>query len=104
MFAPDLLTEAEHLLTQQGVAEGVIERVIHELRLRYGGDRPFIRKLDRDQRNQGIAADLAAGLPVEMVAHRRSCSPRTVRSVRHQRGLIRFTPSPSPASAGSIFF
>ncbi len=52
MTDPDLLSDAGLLLSQQGVAEGVIERVIGELRRRYGGDRHFIPKIDRTRRNR----------------------------------------------------
>ncbi len=81
---PDLLTDAGLLLSQQGVAEGVIEQVISELRRRYGGDRHFIPKIDRARRNAGIAADLAAGMTAETVATRRQCAPATVRRVRNE--------------------
>ncbi|MFZ4792300.1 MAG: hypothetical protein ACOYMW_15660 [Candidatus Competibacteraceae bacterium] len=84
MTDPDLLTDAGLLLSQQHVAEEVIERVISELRRRYGGDRHFILKIDRGRRNQGIVADLAAGLPEGAVAQRQNCSPRTVRTVRSE--------------------
>ncbi len=84
MTDPDLLSDAGLLLSQQGVAEGVIERVIGELRRRYGGDRHFIPKIDRTRRNQGIAADIAAGLPVEAVAQRHQCARSTVQRVRNE--------------------
>lgn len=84
MTDPDLLTDAGLLLSQQGVAEDVIERVIGELRRRYGGDRHFIPKIDRARRNQGIAADIAAGLPVEAVAQRQQCARSTVQRVRSE--------------------
>lgn len=84
MTDPDLLTDAGLLLSQQGVAEGVIERVISELRRRYGGDRHFIPRIDRERRNQGIAEDLAAGLPEQAVANRRQCARSTVQRVRNE--------------------
>jgi len=84
MTDPDLLTDAGLLLSQQGVAAGVIERVISELRRRYGGDRHFIPKIDRERRNAGIAEDLAAGLPVKAVAGRRQCALATVRRVKNE--------------------
>lgn len=84
MTDPDLLTDAGLLLSQQGVAESVIERVISELRRRYGGDRHFILKIDRERRNAGITADLAAGMTAETVATRRQCAPATVRRVRNE--------------------
>lgn len=84
MTDPDLLTDAGLLLSQQGVAAGVIERVIGELRRRYGGDRHFIPKIDRERRNQGIAADIAAGLPVAAVAQRQQCARSTVQRVRNE--------------------
>lgn len=83
MTAADLLTEAGQLLSQQGVADSVIETVIHELRWRYGGDRVFIQKIDRQRRNQAIAADLAVGMSPEVVARRRQCGSATVYRVRH---------------------
>jgi hypothetical protein len=57
MADADLLTDAETLLIQQGVAMGIVERVIAELRHRYGGDRPYIHRLERQRRNEAIAAD-----------------------------------------------
>ena len=84
MTDADLLTDAEHLLSQQGVAESIIERVINELRHRYGGDRPFIHKIDRLRRNQAIRADLQAGLTVPVIAQRRACSPTTVRRISQE--------------------
>ncbi|MFZ4791809.1 MAG: hypothetical protein ACOYMW_13125 [Candidatus Competibacteraceae bacterium] len=84
MTDPDLLTDAGLLLSQQHVAEEVIERVISELRRRYGGDRHFILKIDRERRNQGIAADLAAGLTDGAVAQRQKCARSTVQRVRNE--------------------
>lgn len=75
----DLLTDAEILLQQQGVAASIIERIIAELRRRYGGDRHYIQRLERQHRNEAIATDLSNGLPVETVAKRRGCSISTVR-------------------------
>lgn len=45
---------------------------------------------DHDQ----IALAVRAGLPDPEIAERLDCSPRTVRRVRHQRGLDRNAPSP----------
>lgn len=87
MADADLLTDAETLLIQQGVAVSVIERIIGELRLRYGGDRHYIQRLQRQRRDQAIAADLAQGLPVGTVAKRQSCTRDTVRKVRNEWNL-----------------
>jgi DNA-binding NarL/FixJ family response regulator len=84
MADADLLTDAETLLIQQGVAMGIVERVIAELRHRYGGDRPYIHRLERQRRNEAIAADLSTGLAVEAVAKRRGCSESTVKRVRNE--------------------
>lgn len=84
MTDPDLLTDAGLLLSQQGVPADVVDRVIGELRRRWGGDRHFIPKIDRARRNAGIAADLAAGMTAETVATRRQCAPATVRRVRNE--------------------
>ncbi|MCP5197004.1 MAG: hypothetical protein H6974_09495 [Gammaproteobacteria bacterium] len=83
----DLLTDCSVLLHQQGVAPTVIQQVIGELRQRYGGDRPFIRKIDRFQRDQAIAEDLSHGLPLETIARRWKCSRNTVRKVRDEWAL-----------------
>ncbi len=84
MADADLLTDAETLLIQQGVAVSVIERIIAELRLRYGGDRHYIQRLQRQRRDQAIAADLAQGLPTKTVAKRHQCGETTVRRVRNE--------------------
>lgn len=84
MADPDLLTDAGALLSQQGVAPEIVDRVIAELRRRWGGDRHFIPKIDRARRNAGITADLAAGMTAETVATRRQCAPATVRRVRNE--------------------
>lgn len=84
MADADLLTDAEILLQQQGVAASIIERIIAELRRRYGGDRHYIQCLERQRRNEAIVADLSNGLPVETVAKRRGCSPRTVKRIRDE--------------------
>jgi DNA-binding NarL/FixJ family response regulator len=78
------MADAETLLIQQGVAMGIVERVIAELRHRYGGDRPYIHRLERQRRNEAIAADLSTGLAVEAVAKRRGCSESTVKRVRNE--------------------
>ncbi len=84
MTDADLLTDAGQILSREGVAESIIERVINELRHRYGGDRVFIPKWDRLRRNQAIRADLQAGLTVPVIAQRRACSPTTVRRISQE--------------------
>lgn len=84
MADTDLLTDAETLLQQQGVAVSIIERIISELRHRYGGERHYIQRLERQRRNEAIAADLSNGLDTHAVAKRRQCSEATVRRVRDE--------------------
>lgn len=84
MTAADLLTDAGLLLRQHGVAVAIIDLVISELRYRYGGDEHYIHRIERQRRNEAIAADLANGLPPEVVAKRQKCSSNTVRRVRNE--------------------
>lgn len=84
MADADLLTDAETLLIQQGVAMGIVERVIAELRHRYGGDRHYVQRPERQRRNKAIAADLSNGLTVGTVAKRQNCTRNTVRKVKNE--------------------
>jgi len=84
MANADLLTDAEQLLIRQGVAMGIVEIVIAELRRRYGGDRHYVQRIERQRRDETIAAGLSSGLPMETVAQRSGCSIGTVQRVKNE--------------------
>jgi len=83
----DLLTDCGLLLAEHNVAPSIIQQVINTLRQRYGGDRPFIPKIDRQTRNEQIAEDMRRGLSPEAIARQHGCDPRTVRRVGQKWAL-----------------
>ncbi len=81
-MSTDLLIDCGLLLAKHQVAPSIIQQVINTLRQRYGGERVFIPKIDRQTRNQQITEDTQRGLSPEAIARRRGCDPKTVRSVQ----------------------
>ena len=66
----------------------VTEKLIERLRMRYGGDRVFIQKVDRARRAADILADWKAGYDPDDIAERREVDRATVYRVigkRNQR-------------------
>jgi len=86
-MSTDLLIDCGLLLAEHQVAPSIIQQVINTLRQRYGGERVFIPRIDRQTRNAAICADLQRGLSPEAVARQRGCSSSTVRRVGQEWAL-----------------
>jgi DNA invertase Pin-like site-specific DNA recombinase len=84
VMTADLLADCGELLTRYQVAPTIIQRVITELRYRYGGDRVFIPKIDRASRNQRIADGFHQGDSLSEIARNAGCSTSTVRRISQE--------------------
>lgn len=81
---PDLLSDAAELLKAAGIDSAIVQRVIRELRRRWGGDTPYIPQIDRDTRNETIKQALDTAQPIAVIAKKAGCSPATVRRKRSE--------------------
>ena len=77
----DARREVAALLSGLGIAgaDAMLAPVFSRLRQRWGGDRPYISRVERSDRNRIIADGVAAGLDTATIAARASVHPSTVR-------------------------
>lgn len=75
----DVLHDAAELLRISGVDQALIQRVIAELRRRWGGSADYIQRRDRATQDEVIKAALSQGRAINETAKAAGCSPRTIR-------------------------
>ena len=80
----DVLHDAADLLKSAGIDPALVQRIIAELRRRWGGAAEYIQRHDRRQRDEQIRVALEAGKPVDTIAKAVECSPRTIRRKRSE--------------------
>ena len=80
----DILADCMARLIRAGVDPQLAIMTISEVRKDWGSDTPYIRKVDRQQRDRAISEALTAGLPVDEVAQKVGCSARTIRRKRSE--------------------
>lgn len=84
MTEPDPLSDALTTLVRHGLDRELCQRLIAEVRGRWGGGQVYIRAIDRRGRDAAIKESLAEGLPVTEVARRVKTSVATVRRRRSE--------------------
>lgn len=79
---PDPLDHVRDLLMTFRVEPSAIRTAIAETRKRYGGEQVYLRRIDREARDQVIQTALQSGTSPEGAAKVAGCSPATVRRRR----------------------
>ena len=69
-------------LTARGVAPGIVKEVAEIVRREYGGGQAYIRRVDREGRDQRIEELLDRGVSPRAIARATGLHPATIRRKR----------------------
>lgn len=83
----DVLADCATRLIQAGLDAVIVRRVIAALRQEWGGDRHYIARVDRQDRDAAIRDKLQQGASITAVARQTGLSRETVRRAREEWSL-----------------
>ena len=78
----DPIEHMHRLLIRLGADPQAVRTASNETRKAFGGEQVYLRRIDRDARDQDIKQALQAGHKPEVAAKLAGCSPATVRRRR----------------------